>query len=97
MAALKLVWTTLAIRDLDNAYDYIATTNPSAAFDIIERIEKAVAALRLTPNMGRLGRVSGTRELVITRTPFIVPYRVAKERIEILAVIHSARRWSDSF
>lgn len=72
MAALKLVWTKLAIEDLDDAYDYIAATNPGAAADIIERIEKAVAALRLTPRMGRPRRVNGTRELVITGTPFIV-------------------------
>lgn len=97
MAALKIVWTPLAIEDLDNAYEYIAATNPSAALDIIERIEKAISALRLTPGMGRPGRISGTRELVITGTPFIVPYRVAGERIEILAVIHAARRWPDSF
>lgn len=97
MAALKLVWTKLAIEDLDNAYDYIAATNPGAAADIIERIEKAIAALRLTPGMGRPGRVNGTRELVVTGTPFIVPYRVAEERIEIIAVIHAARRWPDSF
>jgi len=96
MATLKLAWTRLAIEDLDDAYDYIAATNPGAAADIIERIEKAVAALRLTPSMGRLGRINGTRELVIT-PPFIVAYRVAEERIEIIAVIHAARRWPDSF
>lgn len=94
---MKLVWTKLVITDLDNGYDYIAATNPSAALDIIERLEKAVAALRLNPGMGRPGRVTGTRELVVTRTPFIVPYRIIKERIEILAVIHAARRWPDSF
>ena len=63
----------------------------------VERIEKAVATLRLTPNMGRPGRIIRTRELVVTRTPFIVPYRLLRERIEILAVIHAARRWPDSF
>lgn len=89
---MKIVWTLFAIKDLDNAYDYIAATNRSAALDIIERIEKAVAALRLTPGMGRLGRVSGTRELVVTRTPFVVPYWVEEDRVEILAVIHAARR-----
>ena len=97
MAALKLVWTKLAIEDLEDAYDYIAATNPEAATDIIERIEKAISTLRLTPGMGRLGRISGTRELVVTRTPFIVPYRVIGDRLEIIAVIHAARRWPDSF
>ena len=90
---MRIVWTKFAIKDLDNAYDYIAAINLSAALDIIERIEKAVAALRLTPGIGSPGRGSGTRELVMTRTPFTVPYRIIEERIEILAVIHSAKRW----
>ncbi|WP_348232164.1 hypothetical protein [Trichocoleus sp. DQ-U1] len=47
--------------------------------------------------MGRPRRVPGTRELVVTRTPFIVSYRVIGDRVEILAAIHVARRWSDSF
>jgi len=48
VASMKIVWTLFTIKDLDNAYDYIAATNRSAALDIIERIERAVAALRLT-------------------------------------------------
>lgn len=97
MALLKIVWTRLAIADLGSAYDYIAAVNPESAPSVVERIEKAVAALQLNPSMGRPGRVSGTRELVVTRTPFIVPYRVLRERIEILAVIHAARRWPNNF
>lgn len=93
---MKIVWTRLALSDLDQAYNYIAASNPSAAVDTIERIEKAVGALSLYPEMGRLGRVAGTRELVVTRTSFIVPYRVQGEQVEILAVIHASRRWPDS-
>ncbi|MFB2897343.1 type II toxin-antitoxin system RelE/ParE family toxin [Aerosakkonemataceae cyanobacterium BLCC-F50] len=47
--------------------------------------------------MGRPGRIPGTKELVVTRTPFILPYRVQGEQIEILAVIHAARQWPESF
>jgi toxin ParE1/3/4 len=47
--------------------------------------------------MGRLGRVPGTRELVIPETPFILPYRIQRDSIEILAVIHGARKWDDRF
>ena len=47
--------------------------------------------------MGRPGRVPGTRELVIPGTPYIVPYRVQGEAIQILRVYHSARRWPESF
>lgn len=97
MAQVTIAWTRLAVADLNQAYDYIAASNPDAAAGIVERIEKAVNALRLHPALGRPGRVPGTRELVVTRTSFIVPYRIMGERVEILAVIHVARRWPDSF
>jgi toxin ParE1/3/4 len=45
--------------------------------------------------LGAPGRVPGTRELVIPKTPYIVPYRVRGSRIEIARVYHSARRWPD--
>jgi toxin ParE1/3/4 len=53
--------------------------------------------LRAHPEIGRRERVEGTRELAIPNTPFVVAYRIAARRIEILAVIHGARRWPESF
>lgn len=94
---MKIVWTRLALSDLDAAYNYIAANNPSAAVDIIDRIEKAINNLTQYPEIGRPGRIPGTKELVVTRTPFILPYRIQGEQIEILAVIHAARQWPESF
>jgi addiction module RelE/StbE family toxin len=94
---MKLVWTKQAIADLNAAYDYIAETSPDVAEVIIERIEKSLESLRQFPEMGRPGRVKDTREIVVPRTPFILPYRVRKNRIEILAVLHGSRRWPDNF
>lgn len=94
---MKLVWTKQAIADLNAAYDYIAETDPDAAEGVIERIEKSLESLRQFPEMGRPGRVKETRELVVPRSPFILPYRVRKNQIEILAVLHGSRRWPDSF
>lgn len=94
---MKVRWTRLAVENLNFAYDYIAAENPPAARGIIARIESAVNVLRAHPEIGRSGRVEGTRELVISGTPFIVAYRGVKKRIEILAVIHGARRWPESF
>ena len=90
-------WTRLAVHDLDAAYEYIAQSSPDAALNIVERIEAAVAALTRHPRIGRAGRVSGTRELVVTGTPFIVAYRTAASGIDILAVIDGARMWPDRF
>jgi toxin ParE1/3/4 len=49
------------------------------------------------PHIGRAGRVPETRELVVAKTPYIVPYRVRGDEVEILAVFHGARRWPDGF
>ena len=92
---MKIVWTRLALADIDSAYNYIAEERPSAAAGAIERIQKAVQALHRHPEIGRPGRAEGTRELVVTGTPFVIPYRVKAKEIEILALIHGARRWPD--
>lgn len=63
----------------------------------MERVESALKALKGHPEMGRPGRVEGTRELVIPGTPFIVAYRCFKKRLEILGFIHAARRWPERF
>lgn len=94
---MNIRWTRLALSDLDEAYNYVAINNPGVANETIERIQKALDALTLYPDMGRIGRVAGTRELIITRTPFILPYRIQGNQIEILAVVHAARRWPDAF
>jgi toxin ParE1/3/4 len=56
-----------------------------------------VNELPTRPQSGRPGRVSGTRELVVTRTPYVVPYRVQGRNIEILRVYHGARKWPEHF
>ena len=92
---MKVAWTRLALKGLDSAYGYISEENPTAAVRTIERVRKAVVAVGRHPEIGRPGRVEGTRELIISGTPFIVAYRTKANRIEVLAVIHGARRWPD--
>jgi toxin ParE1/3/4 len=90
-------WSTLASNDLEEIVDYILVDNPSSAFTLYETIKQAVEKLQNYPNMGRIGRISGTRELVITNTPFIVAYRLQNNTVEILRILHSSRKWPDSF
>lgn len=97
MAAVKVRWTRVAIEDLDHAYDFIAARSPAGARAVIERVESALKALKGHPEIGRPGRVEGTRELVIPGTPFIFAYRSFKKRLEILGFIHAARRWPERF
>ena len=74
--------------------DYIDIDNPTAAFAIYEEIHHQIAMLSNYPHMGRLGRVVGTRELIINRTPYIAAYLVNENAIIILRILHGAQRWS---
>jgi toxin ParE1/3/4 len=90
---VKLVWLARAIATRKAQIDYIAQDNPIAALEQGDRIDEQVEVLKQHPELGRAGRVKGTRELVISRTPFIAVYRVRKSRIEILRVLHGAQQW----
>jgi len=90
---MKVVWFRRAIWDLESAKNYITQDNPVAAQQVVSRIKDAVSLLSEQPGIGRLGRVPNTKELVVDQTPYILPYRVRDRRIEILRVLHAARRW----
>jgi toxin ParE1/3/4 len=85
----------LAIGDLEALRAYIREDNPRAARDVSRRMRRAVEMLRDQPGLGRPGRVAGTRELMISATPYIIPYRVRGEVIELLRVYHGAGRWPE--
>lgn len=88
-----LVWTEQALAQRFEQLDFIAQDSPAAAITMDERIEHSTAGLQDHPERGRPGRVAGTRELVIPRTPFIAVYRLRGERIEILRLLHGAQKW----
>jgi len=93
---MQIVWTEPALRDLAAARAYIARDNLPAANEQVVRVMAAVADLLQFPQIGRPGRREGTRELVIARTPYIVPYRLRGDLIEILRVLHGRQRWPDT-
>jgi toxin ParE1/3/4 len=93
---MEVRWLDDALADIAEVYRFIAADDPRAAAGVVERIQKAVRQLAQVPNRGRPGRWPGSRELVIARTQHIVAYRVADDVIEILRVLHSARRWPDA-
>jgi toxin ParE1/3/4 len=88
-------WLDDAIDDLKALRQYIAIDKLSAANRLAKRILNAVSLLPDQPSMGRPGRVLGTRELIVSSTPYIVPYRVKNNSIEILRVLHVAMEWPE--
>ncbi len=94
---MRVRWLRRALANLEAEGDYIGEENPAAAARVVERIFRAVKLLKENPAMGRPGRVAGTRELVVDGTPYIVPYRVRGDAVEILRVFHARRKWPKGF
>jgi toxin ParE1/3/4 len=94
---VQVRWLRHALNNLDEEAAYIARDDPGAAARIVERIVTSVEGLGAHPVSGRPGRVPGTRELVVSGTPYLVPYRVRGETVEILRVFHGARKWPERF
>lgn len=90
---MRLRYQDDAIADLVALRRYIAKDSPQSAAKVASRIRGAVRKLRRFPDMGHPGRWVGTRELLIPKTPFVVPYRMRGGTIEILRVLHGSMRW----
>jgi toxin ParE1/3/4 len=94
---MNILWSPEAIEDLTSIRAYIAEDNPAARGVVLHIIHNIEQLLPNNPQMGRPGRVPGTRELVIPKTPFVVPYRLQRNVIQILRVYHGARHWPENF
>jgi toxin ParE1/3/4 len=94
---VKLVWSPLALADREAIFKHIQEQSPLGADAVDQRIEVAAGRLLPFPQSGRPGRVPGTRELVIQRTPFIAAYTLSSDTVYILRVLHGAQRWPAKF
>ena len=90
---MKVVWSRRAIRHLVQLREYIHKDSEQNARLIANRILSAVDLLSSHPGIGRPGRTVGTRELVVPDTPYVVPYRVRRDRLELIAVLHGRQKW----
>jgi toxin ParE1/3/4 len=94
---MRVRWTTPAREQFVSAYEYIAEENRAAAARTADQIWESTQLLAGHPMAGRKGRVAGTRELVISGTPFVVAYGIERNEVRILAVLHAAREWPEEF
>ncbi len=90
---MKIVWSPRAIEHLIAIRGYIAQDSSQAAARVAASILKSVEQLTQHPHMGRPGRVLGTRELAISGTRYVLPYRIREGTVEIIAVFHGRQRW----
>lgn len=88
---MTIIWTPRALADVAAVLTQIAAEDPNAAGRFNDRLLELLETTLVTqPQMGRPGRVSGTRELIV-HPRYILAYRVRGEAIEFLAFRHSAR------
>lgn len=92
-----VLWLDRAANDLRAIGDYIARDNVRAAREVLIRIKTLADSLSRNPEIGRKGRIEGTRELVLSDIPYLIVYQVTQKDVRILAVLHAARKWPDIF
>ena len=90
---MNVVWSPRALRHLTAIRKYIEKDSDQSSARVAGRIPDAIEILRTQPHMGRPGSLAGTRELVVAGTPYIVPYRVRRDRLELIAVFDGRRNW----
>lgn len=88
---MRLRWTAIAASDLEDIQDYLSRKHPSFAKPTTRAIFDAIRSLREIPLRGRVGVVSGTRELFMTPLPYVVVYRVTGQIVEVLRVWHTSQ------
>jgi len=92
---MKLRWTRPALRDLEEIHAHIADRAPAAALRAARLLRAQAEGLAAHPLMGRVGRIDGTRELVVADLPFIIAYRVTETTVDVLAIRHGRRAWPE--
>jgi toxin ParE1/3/4 len=90
---VRVTWSPLAVADRVGIYEFIEADSPRSAILVDDRIWNATSSLSRFPEIGRPGRIAGTRELVVQRTPYLVAYRIQDDRLRILRILHGAQRW----
>jgi toxin ParE1/3/4 len=94
---LKIRWTMPAANQLQDLFDYICEESPAAAERTVRRIHEAILRTARIPRAGRIGRVPGTREIAVSGTPHLVAYRIVENMIHVLAILHGAQNWPETF
>ena len=90
---MKVSWQRRAVADVVSAVTFVQLENPAAAAALRDRFDDSGRQIGRFPNMGRPGRMPGTREMVVSGTPHILVYRVEGETIQLIRVMHGARRY----
>jgi len=87
---MRVIWTSMAVRQLDAVGEYVAKDNPGAATRLLKLIRKNANLLKKHPLMGRRTEFDDVRELVV-HPNYLLSYRVSTQVVEVLQVWHVAQ------
>lgn len=87
-----IFWTKRALSHLEAELDYYGRINPNLAKELSLIVKDSLASISNMPGIGRPGKKIGTRELVLSKYPYVLAYRVRNDVLEILAIIHQNRK-----
>lgn len=90
---MRVEFSEAACEDLLEIITYIAQENPVAAYEVDAEIHRQVGMLSSQPDIGRPGRIDGTRELVVAGLPYVAPYQIQSHAVKILRILHTSRQW----
>jgi len=90
---MRIRWTVPAADDLLSIKNYLQQNYPNFAEPTVRAIYQRIRLLKTSPNRGRPGHRSGTKELALTPLPYVVVYSVKDEAVEILHIYHGAQDW----
>jgi toxin ParE1/3/4 len=88
---MRIRWTPAAAADLQHIKDYLTEHNHQFTESTVSELYETIRSLKTSPHRGRIGREEGTRELVFTRLPYIVAYRIKEQTVEVLHIFHAAQ------
>lgn len=94
---MQIRWLAPAIENLDNAATWIAKDNRQAAEDFVAAVQKTVLLIAQVPSAGKVGRVQGTREMTVLGYPYMIPYRIVGNELQILRVFHVRQQSADKW
>lgn len=93
MARLTILETLRTLQALSEVLEYYESQQNGLGTRFLCAYDHQIDRLRDMPNIGRTGRVFGTRELIMQEFPFLIVYRVRKDYLEIIRLIHQSMKY----
>jgi toxin ParE1/3/4 len=88
---MKLRLLANATRDLRGIFEFIEQDSPETARDVAKRLMKSLQILTQNPSVGRPSKTKAIREWSVPDLPYVVPYRVRRDEVEVMRIYHTRR------